>query len=68
MLRVPSQNMWHIDFRELKLLYRVGMGAFGEVFKGTFRGTVVAIKRIVAKGLKEQEREEMFKKELDFMK
>lgn len=68
MMRIPSQHMWHIDFREIKLLYRIGLGAFGEVFKGSFRGTVVAVKRIIAKGLKENEREEMFKKELEFMK
>lgn len=68
MLRIPSQHMWHIDFREIKLLYRVGLGAFGEVFKGSFRGTAVAVKRIIAKGYKEEEREEMFKKELEFMK
>jgi len=59
---------WEIDFRELKLLYRIGIGAFGEVFKATFRGTYVAVKRVLAVGKNEQERFESFSKELNYMK
>ena len=59
---------WEIDFSELKLLYRIGIGAFGEVFKATFRGTYVAVKRILAKGNNERERIDSFSKELKYLK
>lgn len=59
---------WEIDFKELKLLYKIGHGAFGEVFKATFRGTYVAVKRILAKGTNDEERIESFSKELNFLK
>ena len=68
MVKVPSQALWRINYQELKLLYRVGIGAFGEVFKASFRGTIVAVKRILAKGMKDTEREVLFNRELEFMK
>ena len=36
----------NIDFREIQLAERVGRGNFGEVFKGYWRGTVVAVKKM----------------------
>ncbi|XP_004505487.1 serine/threonine-protein kinase EDR1 isoform X1 [Cicer arietinum] len=35
---------WNIDFSELTVGTRVGIGFFGEVFRGTWNGTDVAIK------------------------
>jgi len=64
---LPSSALWRINFQELKLLYRVGIGAFGEVFKANFRGTVVAVKRVIAQNLQDSEREEIFNRELEFM-
>lgn len=32
---------------DLKLMHRIGRGASGEVMKGLFRGTEVAVKRLV---------------------
>lgn len=47
----PSQfnasfNAFEIDYRELTLESEIGKGSFGLVFKGTWRGGVVAIKRV----------------------
>ena len=67
MKALPSSALWRINFQELKLFYRVGIGAFGEVFKANFRGTVVAVKRVIAQNLKDIEREEIFNRELEFM-
>ncbi|XXG90209.1 hypothetical protein AAC387_Pa12g2030 [Persea americana] len=39
----PFQE-WNIDFSELTVGTRVGIGFFGEVFRGTWNGTDVAIK------------------------
>jgi hypothetical protein len=66
--QVPLQLSWKIDFKEVKLLYRVGIGAFGEVFKASFRGTLVAAKRIIAKRATEEEKIEIFNRELSFVK
>jgi serine/threonine protein kinase len=35
---------WNIDFSELTVGTRVGIGFFGEVFRGIWNGTDVAIK------------------------
>ncbi|XP_048327178.1 serine/threonine-protein kinase EDR1 [Ziziphus jujuba] len=40
---LPYQE-WNIDFSELTVETRVGIGFFGEVFRGTWNGTDVAIK------------------------
>uniref|UniRef100_A0A7N0TW33 non-specific serine/threonine protein kinase n=1 Tax=Kalanchoe fedtschenkoi TaxID=63787 RepID=A0A7N0TW33_KALFE len=42
-LLLPYQE-WNIDFSELTVGTRVGIGFFGEVFRGTWNGTDVAIK------------------------
>ncbi|KAL2610013.1 hypothetical protein R1flu_028586 [Riccia fluitans] len=45
---------WQIDYNELRIDVRVGIGSFGEVFRGTWRGTEVAIKRLLEQDLTEE--------------
>ena len=35
-----------VDLRDIKMEDRIGRGTFGEVYKGTWRGAVVAVKRL----------------------
>jgi hypothetical protein len=42
---------WTIDFSELRIGVRVGIGSFGEVFRGIWRGTEVAIKVMLEQDL-----------------
>ncbi|XP_059074589.1 uncharacterized protein LOC131068894 isoform X4 [Cryptomeria japonica] len=42
---------WNIDSSELKTGARVGIGSFGEVFRGVWRGTEVAIKILLEQDL-----------------
>ena len=47
---VPSDdNEWEIDPGEIELGRRIGIGSYGEVFKGTYRFTDVAVKRILGR-------------------
>lgn len=45
---------WQINESELELDARIGMGSFGEVYKGSWRGTDVAVKRILEQDFTEQ--------------
>eukprot|EP01018_Ginkgo_biloba_P014533 Gb_10079 [translate_table: standard] len=42
---------WNIEFSELKIGVRVGIGSFGEVFRGMWRETEVAIKVLLEQDL-----------------
>ncbi|KAK3007214.1 hypothetical protein RJ639_017500 [Escallonia herrerae] len=42
---------WNIDFSELNYGPRIGIGFFGEVFRGIWNGTEVAIKVLLEQGL-----------------
>eukprot|EP00727_Mastigamoeba_balamuthi_P010137 m51a1_g5746 putative protein tyrosine kinase (1072) ;mRNA; f:1170442-1177724 len=44
---------YEIDFNEVRTGPRIGKGTFGEVFKGTWRGAVIAIKKLPANQLSE---------------
>ncbi|CAK9267062.1 unnamed protein product [Sphagnum jensenii] len=53
---LPSQPLmpfaeWSIEFSELRIGIRVGIGSFGEVFRGIWRGTEVAIKVMLEQDL-----------------
>lgn len=53
---LPSQPLmpfeeWNIEFSELRIGVRVGIGSFGEVFRGIWRGTEVAIKVMLEQDL-----------------
>lgn len=47
-------NDFQIEESELEIGNRIGVGSFGEVFKGTWRGTDVAIKRFMEQDISPQ--------------
>lgn len=47
---LPFQE-WNIDSSELRIGVRVGIGSFGEVYRGVWRGTDVAIKILLEQDL-----------------
>ncbi|XP_074302311.1 serine/threonine-protein kinase CTR1-like isoform X2 [Silene latifolia] len=49
---------WNIDFSELTVGVRVGIGFFGEVFRGTWKGTDVAIKVFLEQDLTSENMED----------
>lgn len=59
---------WEIPYEELKLEQKLGQGAFGEVFSGTFRKSKVAVKLYNFRGKLPSEQAEMLLKEADVMK
>ncbi|XP_071715347.1 serine/threonine-protein kinase EDR1-like isoform X2 [Rutidosis leptorrhynchoides] len=54
---LPYQE-WHIDFSEITVGTRVGIGFFGEVFRGIWNGTEVAIKVFLEQDLTEENMED----------
>eukprot|EP00027_Filamoeba_sp_ATCC50430_P015123 CAMPEP_0168575864 /NCGR_PEP_ID=MMETSP0413-20121227/19928_1 /TAXON_ID=136452 /ORGANISM="Filamoeba nolandi, Strain NC-AS-23-1" /LENGTH=443 /DNA_ID=CAMNT_0008609475 /DNA_START=5 /DNA_END=1333 /DNA_ORIENTATION=+ len=44
---VPPGMEWHIEYSELKLTQEIGRGAFGVVYKGLFKGRMVAVKQAI---------------------
>ena len=51
---LSSQNEAEVDFSEVELGPRIGIGCFGEVFKARWRHTTVAVKRLFDQSLTEQ--------------
>ena len=49
---------YSIDYREIIFHQKIGMGAFGEVWKGEWAGTSVAIKKIATATIKEKDIQE----------
>jgi hypothetical protein len=45
---------WEIDPGEMTLGQRIGIGSYGEVYKGSWRGTEVAVKRFLEQNLSPQ--------------
>ncbi|GAM20023.1 hypothetical protein SAMD00019534_031980 [Acytostelium subglobosum LB1] len=43
---LPTQSIWDIPFENLEFKERIGKGSFGSVFRGTYLGLDVAIKKI----------------------
>ena len=37
---------WKLDFEQIKLEQMIGRGNFGEVYKGTYVGSDVAVKKL----------------------
>ena len=43
--KLPKEDkLLFVDFSEVTLKQKIGIGFFGEVYKGEFRGTTVAVK------------------------
>jgi hypothetical protein len=63
---VAHAGAWEIDPTEITLGPRIGIGSYGEVYKGTWRGTEVAVKRFLEQNLSPQLVQE-FKDEVDIM-
>ena len=49
-----SSAEWEIEADEITLGPRIGIGSFGEVFRGTWRHTDVAVKRFLEQDLSPQ--------------
>lgn len=47
------QHSWEIDYSEIEFLHPIGQGAFSEMWKGMWRSTPVAIKRLTARTVAE---------------
>jgi len=59
-------NSFEIDFRELTFDAEIGKGSFGIVWRGTWRGGVVAIKRLIETKMTKQDLADL-KREADTM-
>ena len=57
-----------VDYHELSIGPRIGIGAFAEVFKGTWRGNPVAIKQLLPSQYATNEAQSEFKREVAMMK
>ncbi len=51
---LSDANEAEVDFAEVELGPRIGIGCFGEVFKARWRHTTVAVKRLFDQSLSEQ--------------
>ncbi|XP_024544374.1 probable serine/threonine-protein kinase SIS8 isoform X2 [Selaginella moellendorffii] len=51
---------WTINFTELRIGIRIGIGSFGEVFRATWRGTEVAVKVMLEQDLTRENTEDFF--------
>ena len=46
-----EKNEWEIDMGELEMEQVLGAGGYGEVYKARWRGTEVAVKRMISKNV-----------------
>lgn len=63
---VPQSRLWEVDPSEVVVDKAIGVGAFGEVFKATWRGTTVAVKKLRRTDISESVLKE-FRDELEVM-
>jgi hypothetical protein len=64
---VLARESWKIPIRELKFGARLGVGNVGEVFRATFRGRVVAVKKLLGSWYKSDDMVARFREEIDLM-
>jgi len=61
------QESWRINFRELRFGRRIGVGNVGEVYRGTYKGQVVAIKKLLSTWVDDADMVERFRDEIVLM-
>lgn len=59
-------NDWEININELEFGELLGTGSFGQVHRGTWKGTEVAIKKIISADVT-REQEKNFRDEVTFL-
>eukprot|EP00033_Pygsuia_biforma_P003527 GCRY01003861.1.p1 GENE.GCRY01003861.1~~GCRY01003861.1.p1 ORF type:complete len:766 (+),score=168.79 GCRY01003861.1:243-2540(+) len=67
--RGRSQSMisdWEVDFEEVELDKLIGKGGYGEVYRGNFRGTDVAVKKLLVQKMEKKHLRE-FRHEINLM-
>ena len=67
MPETPGIQKDEISYDDIEFGQKIGEGGFGEVFKGMLWGQEVALKKSIAKGIKEKQKEE-FKWEVQIMR
>jgi hypothetical protein len=61
------RESWQINFRELKFGPRIGIGNVGGVYKGWYRGRLVAIKKLLGTWYKDDDMVARFREEIMLM-
>jgi sterile alpha motif and leucine zipper-containing kinase AZK len=62
-----DESSWSVDIKDVKLGPRIGIGAFGEVYRGIWRHTDVAVKLLLDQALPDKTIESL-EKEISIMK
>ncbi len=60
-------NEWQIDAKDLSIVREVGSGSMGTVYEGTWKGMVVAIKRLSERSLSDEKMVDLFARECNLM-
>lgn len=66
LITLPRQS-WEINPKELKYGPRIGVGNVGEVYRGMFRGRVVAVKKLLGSWYSDEDMISRFREEIALM-